>query len=157
MGCQKERDIIDPINGKVYKYLSAKDRWDRNDFDQTQNLLDWVGQTTGAIVTGYFVCGKNDMTNLLMVIGHETYKDYNYDKQNAMWKEDRNNGVVIETKGYNKLFLTAASNLGAGGDDTLDDDLIGAKKSTLTARFKKNQKSKTTSRFLTNEFIKEIA
>ena len=92
-----------------------------------------------------------------MVIGHETYKDYNYDKQNAMWKEARNNGVVIETKGYNKLFLTAASNLGAGGDDTLDDDLIGAKKSTLTARFKKNQKSKTTSRFLTNEFIKEIA
>ena len=55
---KKERDIIDPINGKVYKYLSAKDRWDRNDFDQTQNLLDWVGQTTGAIVTGYFVCGK---------------------------------------------------------------------------------------------------
>ena len=155
---KKERDIIDPINGKVYKYLSAKDRWDRNDFDQTQNLLDWVGQTTGAIVTGYFVCGKKaDMTNLLMVIGHETYKDYNYEKQNAMWKEARNNGVVIETKGYNKLFLTAASNLGAGGDDTLDDDLIGAKKSTLTARFKKNQKSKTTSRFLTNEFIKEIA
>ena len=155
---KKERDIIDPINGKVYKYLSAKDRWDRNDFDQTQNLLDWVGQTTGAIVTGYFVCGKKaDMTNLLMVIGHETSKDYNYEKQNAMWKEARNNGVVIETKGYNKLFLTAASNLGAGGDDTLDDDLIGAKKSTLTARFKKNQKSKTTSRFLTNEFIKEIA
>ena len=39
---KKERDIIDPINGKVYKYLSAKDRWDRNDFDQTQNLLDWI-------------------------------------------------------------------------------------------------------------------
>ena len=92
-----------------------------------------------------------------MVIGHETYKDYNYDKQNAMWKEDRNNGVVIETKGYNKLFLTLHQTLETGGDDTLDDDLIGAKKSTLTARFKKNQKSKTTSRFLTNEFIKEIA
>ena len=74
-------------------------------------------------------------------------------------ERNRNNGVVIETKGYNKLFLTgAASNLAVnGGDDTLDDDLIGAKKSTLTARFKKNQKSKTTSRFLTNEFIKEIA
>jgi hypothetical protein len=35
--------------------------------------------------------------------------------------------------------------------------MIGAKKSSLMAAFKKNQRSKTTSRFLTNEFIKEIA
>ena len=42
-------------------------------------------------------------------------------------------------------------------DDELSDDLIGAKKSTLLSNFKKNRNSKVTSRFLTNEFIKEIA
>ena len=97
------------------------------------------------------------MTNLLSVIGHEAYTGYNNDKQNALWKEARNNGVIIQAKGYNKLFVTAASNLATDGEDTLDDDLIGAKKSTIMAKFKKNQRSKTTSRFLTNEFIKEIA
>jgi len=39
----------------------------------------------------------------------------------------------------------------------LDDELVGAKKATIMSRFKKNQKNKSTSRFLTNEFIKEIA
>ena len=89
LGMSKKRETsLTRSTEKFTSTYQTKDRWDRNDFDQTQNLLDWVGQTTGAIVTGYFVCGKNaDMTNLLMVIGHETYKDYNYDKQNAMWKE----------------------------------------------------------------------
>jgi hypothetical protein len=43
------------------------------------------------------------------------------------------------------------------GDDELDDELIGANKNRVMAAFKRNQKGKTTSRFLTNEFIKEIA
>ena len=37
------------------------------------------------------------------------------------------------------------------------DTIIDAKKVRVMAAFKRNQKSKTTSRFLTNEFIKEIA
>ena len=153
----RERDIIDPINGRVYKFSSTSG-YERESFSQTQNLLDWVSQTTGVTVTGYFVCSrKGDMTQLLASIGHESYKNYDHEKQGQMWREARNNGVVIQTHGYNKLFLTAASALATDGDDSLDDELIGAKKSTLTARFKKNQKSKTTSRFLTNEFIKEIA
>ena len=36
-------------------------------------------------------------------------------------------------------------------------ELVDAKKSRIMSAFKRNQKSKTTSRFLTNEFIKEIA
>ena len=64
---------------------------------------------------------------------------------------------VYKVHGYNKLFLTASSAIGTDGEETLDDELIGAKKATLTARFKKNQNAKSTSRFLTNEFIKEIA
>ena len=55
------------------------------------------------------------------------------------------------------MFLTAASNLCTMGDDELDDELIGANKNRVMAAFKRNQKGKTTSRFLTNEFIKEIA
>jgi hypothetical protein len=47
--------------------------------------------------------------------------------------------------------------LGLTGDDELGDDFIDAKKVRVMAAFKRNQKSKTTSRFLTNEFIKEIA
>ena len=56
-----------------------------------------------------------------------------------------------------KLFLVASNNLNASGDDELSDELEGAKKGRILTAFKKNQKSKTTSRFLTNEFIKEIA
>ena len=41
----------------------------------------------------------------------------------------RKEGVVIKTHGYNKLFLTSASILGTEGTDSLDDELIGAKKS----------------------------
>ena len=60
-------------------------------------------------------------------------------------------------KGYNKLFLTSSNALGVSGDSELDDELVGATKRKLLGAFKKNQSSKTTSRFLTNEFIKEIA
>ena len=55
------------------------------------------------------------------------------------------------------MFLTSATGLAASSDDTLSDDLKDAKKSRIMAAFKKNQRNKKTSRFLTNEFIKEIA
>jgi hypothetical protein len=74
-----------------------------------------------------------------------------------MWTKARKEGVVIKVHGYNKLFLTSASNLGTDGTESLDDELIGAKKATILSKFKKNQNAKSTSRFLTNEFIKEIA
>ena len=69
----------------------------------------------------------------------------------------RKTGMVVNCHGYNKLFITAASSIGTEGSDELDEELVDAKKVRVLAAFKKNQKSKTTSRFLTNEFIKEIA
>jgi len=63
----------------------------------------------------------------------------------------------MNTHGYNKLFLVSNSTLIASTDDELSDELEGAKKGRILSAFKKNQKNKTTSRFLTNEFIKEIA
>ena len=153
----QERDIIDPINGRVYPYEVKERRYYRNDFKKTQNLLDWVSKTTGVTVTGYFVCGrKGDMVNLLQSCGEIEYT-YDDGSVQTMWTKARKEGVVIKTHGYNKLFLTSASNLGTEGTDSLDDELIGAKKSTILSKFKKNQNAKTTSRFLTNEFIKEIA
>ena len=154
----QERDIIDPINGRVYPYEVKERRYYRNDFKKTQNLLDWVSKTTGVTVTGYFVCGrKGDMISLLQSCG-EIENTYDHDGTiQTMWTKARKEGVVIKVHGYNKLFLTSASNLGTDGTESLDDELIGAKKSTILSKFKKNQNAKSTSRFLTNEFIKEIA
>jgi hypothetical protein len=154
----QERDIIDPINGRDYPYEVKERRYYRNDFKKTQNLLDWVSKTTGVTVTGYFVCGrKGDMISLLQSCG-EIENTYDHDGTiQTMWTKARKEGVVIKVHGYNKLFLTSASNLGTDGTESLDDELIGAKKATILSRFKKNQNAKSTSRFLTNEFIKEIA
>ena len=78
-----------------------------------------------------------------------------YDEQSKMWNDMKKTGSVIKVKGYNKLFLTAASNLATTGDDELDDEFVGANKNRITAAFKRNQRGKTTSRFLTNQFIKD--
>ena len=151
----QERDIIDPINGRVYPYEVKERSYYRNDFKKTQNLLDWVSKTTGVTVTGYFVCGrKGDMISLLQSCG-EIENTYDHDGTiQTMWTKARKEGVVIKVHGYNKLFLTSASNLGTDGTESLDDELIGAKKATILSKFKKNQNAKSTSRFLTNEFIK---
>jgi hypothetical protein len=74
-----------------------------------------------------------------------------------IWRQVRKTGYVVECHGYNKLFITSTNAIGVSGDEELSDDLVDAKKTRVLAAFKRNQKSKTTSRFLTNEFIKEIA
>ena len=150
----QERDIIDPINGRVYPYEVKERRYYRNDFKKTQNLLDWVSKTTGVTVTGYFVCGrKGDMISLLQSCG-EIENTYDHDGTiQTMWTKARKEGVVIKVHGYNKLFLTSASNLGTDGTESLDDELIGAKKATILSKFKKNQNAKSTSRFLTLSLI----
>lgn len=148
---KKERELIDPISGRVYPY---EGRSGGQYFRKTQNLLHWLSEETGVIVTGYFVCGrKSDMSQLL----YEVQSDVGWLDYTTEWKKARKEGAVYKVHGYNKLFLTASSAIGTDGEETLDDELIGAKKATLTARFKKNQNAKSTSRFLTNEFIKEIA
>jgi hypothetical protein len=148
---QRKRQLVDPYSGKVYAY--ENDRYGRSDFEKTTNLLEWLKAETGVITTGYFVCGrKQDFMNLMSQIGeHMDYSD------NSAWLQTRKTGTVWETKGYGKLFTTGATTLVVSGEDELDGELVGAKKGRLTTAFKKNQKSKTTSRFLTNEFIKEIA
>ena len=151
------RYILDPYSNKVYPYDTRNERYGYNDFELTQNLLEWISDTCNVVVTGYFVFSKKgDFTATISDIKSDD-DGYDYQERDQMWRDMKKTGVVIKAKGYNKLFLTCASTLGATGDDELNDDLVGAKKSKVMAAFKRNQKGKTTSRFLTNEFIKEIA
>ena len=101
-----------------------------------------------------FVCSKKG--DAVQVIREAEKVSYETDVDDA-WRQARKGGFILEAHGYNKLFITAAANIGVDGSDELDDELVDAKKTRVLAAFKKNQKSKTTSRFLTNEFIKEIA
>lgn len=143
------RELIDPFTKKVYTFTSEKG-WDRNDFKRTQNILNWISDTTGVTVTGYFVVGKKH--EAMNVLQYATGKSHEED-----WAEIRKVGKVYSVHGYNKLFITSSNALRVDGTDELDEELVDAKKVRILAAFKKNQKSKTTSRFLTNEFIKEIA
>ena len=142
------RKFQDPFSKKLYTY-SDMTAYGRDGFETTQNLLDWISKETGVIVTGYFVFEKKRDLHSLPKLG---FGDYD-----TAWKSIRKEGLAVKCHGWNKLFLTASSTLAVDGDDELDEKFIGAKKSSLMAAFKRNQKTKTTSRFLTNEFIKEIA
>ena len=158
--------ITDPYSKKQYPYQMPTDSSYRysgypQDWNKTANLLDWLQKETGVIVTGYFALeAKRDFYSLLnscMDLRKYIEKTVGYDDgYRKTWTQIRKEGLVIEAHGYGKLFLTCSAKL-ATVDDELSDDLIGAKKSTLLSNFKKNRNSKVTSRFLTNEFIKEIA
>jgi hypothetical protein len=151
-------EILDPFDNKVFPLKNnSRSRYNRYDdtFKKTQNLLSWLSKTCNVTVTGYFVLDKKRDMNDIM--GYTSLKDTWWDNDRQIWAEIRKNGLVVDCHGYNKMFLTATSTLGVDGSDELDDDLVDAKKSRVLAAFKKNQKAKTTSRFLTNEFIKEIS
>jgi hypothetical protein len=151
-----QRNIIDPYNRRVYPFTSPS-RYSYNDFANTQNLLDWISKTCNVNVTGYFCLErKSDCYSLLNNI-RDGIKDRPWFDLEGIWKDARKTGAVIECHGYSKLFITTPKVLRVEGEDELDEKYEGAKKTSLIAAFKRNQKSKTTSRFLTNEFIKEIA
>ena len=149
----KKRYFLDPYINKSFLYEDNSTIGDSR-FDATQNLLEWLSETCNVTVTGYFVFSKkHDFRNTAYAImGNKAYHS-----TDELWKETRKQGYVVECKGYNKLFLTYASKLATAGDDELDEEYIGANKNRVMAAFKRNQKGKTTSRFLVNEFIKEIA
>ena len=147
----KKRELIDPFTKRVYPYSENSGYTSRGAFRQTQNLLEWLSIECNVTITGYFVFArKQDSYGVL----NEVAPELDYDDS---WKEIKKTGLVVKCHGYNKLFLTSSTLLNASGDDELSDDLVDAKKVRVMAAFKRNQKSKTTSRFLTNEFIKEIA
>jgi len=158
---QRSQETEDSWRGTSHRYLKdpytkASYLFDGNYIDawnRTCNLLEWISDTTGVTITGYFIFSKKrDFSNLVYYL-----KEISWSEEASSWRQMKKTGLVVNSKGYNKLFLTTSNNLLASGDDELDTDLVGAKKSKVLSAFKRNQKSKTTSRFLTNEFIKEIA
>ena len=150
-----KRYFLDPYINKTYLYEDKTgDNYYRSNMQTTQNILEWLTDTCNIIVTGYFVFSKKNEFRQTAI---ELMGNSAYDLIDNAWKDMKKSGYVIETQGYNKLFLTSASNLAATGEDELDDEFVGANKNRVMAAFKRNQKGKTTSRFLTNEFIKEIA
>ena len=162
----KHEYLIDPYSRKQYPFSTPNARnnyrsYDTNGWTKTANLLDWLQKETGVNVTGYFALDKKQdfysLLNAVTGLREELEDKYGYDDNyRKTWGQIRKEGLVVSTHGYGKLFLCCSSNLKTV-DDELSDDLIGAKKSTLLSNFKKNRSSKVGSRFLTNEFIKEIA
>lgn len=157
-----ERQIIDPVSRKTYRYSRGWVRYGSQGFRSTQNLLHWISSETGCTVTGhFFLTSKHDYKSLAHYLcqDDDVYGRYSEEWTEMMtkWPEARKTGIVLDAHGYNKLFVTTTSNMGTSGDEYLDDSLSGATARKLTTAFKKNQASKSTSRFLTNEFIKEIA
>jgi len=148
------RQLVDPYSKRVYEYSIDSGYGSRNSFRNTQNLLDWLSKECSVTVTGYFVLGKKREIYDLLSLAKNEGQEFDYDD---VWRQVRKTGFVLNCHGYNKLFITSSSAIGVSGDDELSDDLVDAKKTKVMAAFKRNQKSKTTSRFLTNEFIKEIA
>ena len=113
-----------------------------------------MSKSTGVDITGYFVVSKKGDFYWLK---DQAELGIPYSETDAHWRDIRKVGKVYDAHGYNRLFVTAPSALGVDGSEGLDDELIDAKKVKVMAAFKRNMKSKTTSRFLATEFIKEIA
>ena len=45
------RYILDPYSNKVYPYDTKTERYGYNDFELTQNLLEWISDTCNVVVT----------------------------------------------------------------------------------------------------------
>ena len=150
-----ERFILDPYNNKPYLVeKSTRYYGSGNCFQRTQNLLDWLKKTTGVSVNGYFVLGKKqDFLWLLDTAQIEVP----WDSKDKLWLETRKVGSVFPCHGYGTLFVAYSKGLGVDGSEGLSDELVDASKQKLKGAFMRNMKSKSTSRFLANEFIKEIA
>lgn len=149
-GTKMTRTIIDPYTRKTHVLPQPTYRDDR--FHLTQSIIEWVSNECNAIVTGFFVLTrKRDYELLWKSVMPNSFRD-----MSRAWTNLRKNGEVLENiTGYNKLILTF--NTKASDDDSLSEDLVGEKKGKILTAFRKAQKGKVTSRFIANEFIKEIA
>ena len=105
---KQDRYLIDPYSKKPYLLAQNKGYYDRNEFQTTQNLLDWISKTTGVTITGYFVFSKKaDFRQTMYHILEDTYS-FDFD---ATWRKIRKEGHIVDCHGYNKMFLTSATGL----------------------------------------------
>ena len=148
------RTIIDPVSRK--SYVLPISRYDESTFETTQILLDWVSKECNCTVTGFFVLNKKREYVQLKLSLQDNSSCFSDEILRKEWLELRKTGKVLtNVVGYNKLILT--TNTKASDDDGLDSSLAGEKKGKILNAFRKNQKGKVTSRFIANEYMKEIA
>ena len=65
-----QRYILDPYSNKTFIYEDKRgdNYYSRNDFDNTQNILEWLSATCNVTVTGYFIFStKRDWMNVTMM------------------------------------------------------------------------------------------
>jgi len=157
-----EIEIIDPYNNKVYPIVKPVGKYNgSSNFRTTQHILEWISKSCNVSCTGYFIgTSRNDFYHIYDKIREDSRinsENHSYMRFDEWYKVAKKEGQVANIKGYNKMFITSANLIKVDDEDTLDDKFIGATKTSVLAAFKRNRKSKTTSRFLTNEFIKEIS
>ena len=145
-----DRYITDKVSKKTYKYDCSD-----NGFMRTCNLIEWMKSETSVNVNGYFILGKKQEYNNLKGCINDGY--FSYSQSDREWKEIKKQGSVIPCHGYGKLFVAQSKVLEVAGDDELSDELVGESRAKLTTAFKRNQMNKSTSRYLMNQFIQEIA
>ncbi len=150
-GYGRDKYITDTVSRRTYKY----DISNESNFLRTCNLIDWMKSETGTKVNGYFILGKKQEFNNLKSCINDGY--YSYTQCDEEWKDIKKTGSVLPCHGYGKLFVAQSKVLEVTGDDELSDEMVGESRAKLTTAFKRNQMNKSTSRYLMNQFIQEIA
>ena len=150
------REMIDPYSRKVYPLQETDSDWGRMDFKVTQNLLHWLGKETNTTITGYFICSKKHKMQLSCSKLSMTHTTTLHGMTKTGKTQEK---VVVSLKltDTTNCLLQLLQRLELKEVMNLMTNWLMQRNQESCQSFKKNQKSKTTSRFLTNEFIKEIA
>ena len=94
-----QRYILDPYSNKtfIYEDKSGDNYYSRNDFDNTQNILEWLSATCNVTIKKYFIFStKRDWMNVADVLTKGT--GMYYDEQSRMWNDMKKTGSVIKVK-----------------------------------------------------------
>ena len=107
------RYILDPYSNKVYPYDTKTERYGYNDFELTQNLLEWISDTCNVVVTGYFVFSKKgDFTATISDIKSDD-DGYDYQERDQMWRDMKKTGS--QSKRLQQTILNMCLNTSATG------------------------------------------
>ena len=150
----KRTMYTDPITKRIHDLRLAGDG-----LTGTMGMVDYVKQETGASVTGYFIVrNKREFSDFYWHIGWTFEKARVWERANPSedkWSEcNKQGGVNFTGTSFDKLLFVKS--ITATGDDTLDDELVGAAKGKLKIAFSKNASSKIKSRFIVNQMIEGI-
>ena len=146
----KQIIITDPVTNKNYDVTSD---------GITNDLLGILkNRVPGMNIVGFFIAGNGksgrvDKRTLMYLL-----KDY--DQFNIMEKikfVNKNKFLALTQLGYDEYYVLPGGSALEVENETLSDDLVGAKKGKLKTAFGKMQKGKISSRQLLNKFVALVA